>query len=73
MLAVSDTGVGMDAAARARVFEPFFTTKEGATGLGLPSVAFTVQQLGGTVAVRSRPGGGTSVVVLLPQVRDLVY
>jgi signal transduction histidine kinase len=72
-LTITDTGAGMSEELRERIFEPFFTTKEGATGLGLPSVAFTVQQLGGTVAVRSRPGGGTSVVVLLPQVRDLVY
>jgi two-component system cell cycle sensor histidine kinase/response regulator CckA len=72
-LTIVDTGTGMNDELRERVFEPFFTTKQGATGLGLTSVAFTVQQLGGTVAVRSRPGGGTSLVVVLPQVQDLVY
>ena len=72
-LTITDTGAGMSGELQARIFEPFFTTKAGAAGLGLTSVAFTLQQLGGTVTVRSRPGGGTSLVIVLPQVRDLVY
>ena len=58
---------------QARIFEPFFTTKEGAPGLGLTSIAYTAQQLGGTIGVHSRPGGGTSVVVVLPHVQDIVF
>ena len=72
-LTISDTGSGMPQDLQARIFEPFFTTKEGATGLGLTSVAYTVQELGGTVGVSSRPGGGTSVVVVLPPVQDIVF
>ena len=45
---------------------PFFTTKQGGTGLGLRSVAFTVEQLHGRISVDSEPGRGTSVTVLLP-------
>jgi signal transduction histidine kinase len=48
------------------MFEPFFTTKEAGTGLGLSSVAFTVQQLHGTVSVESEPNRGTSITVILP-------
>lgn len=67
MLAVSDTGTGMDAATRARIFEPFFTTKgtQGGTGMGLATVYGIVQHLGGTVQVHSQPGQGARFEVFL--------
>jgi signal transduction histidine kinase len=56
----------MTAAVKDRIFDPFFTTKKGGTGLGLRSVAVTVEQLDGQIAVDSEPGRGTSVTLLLP-------
>jgi PAS domain S-box-containing protein len=67
---VRDTGHGMEPTVQKRIFEPFFTTKrpgEG-TGLGLSMVHGVVTSLGGTIAVQSRPGDGTSFVVLLPSI-----
>jgi two-component system, cell cycle sensor histidine kinase and response regulator CckA len=68
LLAMSDTGVGMDDEIVSRVFEPFFTTKGGqGTGLGLATVFGIVTHAGGAVRVESALGEGTTFRIFLPQ------
>ncbi|HKK91086.1 MAG TPA: response regulator [Desulfobacteraceae bacterium] len=74
LLAVSDTGCGMDEAVQERLFDPYFTTKEEGkgTGLGLATVYSIVKSCSGEIGVKSAPGEGTVITILLPAVEEHV-
>ncbi len=65
---VDDDGVGIDAAAAARVFDPFVTTKPGGVGLGLVNAKAAIESHGGTIALAPRQQSGTRATIRLPLV-----
>jgi signal transduction histidine kinase len=66
---ITDTGIGMDEESAARIFEPYFSTKATGTGLGLTIAKRNVELNGGTIAIASRPGAGTTVTITLPTIQ----
>jgi signal transduction histidine kinase len=65
VVTITDTGIGMDAEARARLFEPYFSTRAAGTGLGLTIAKRNIELLGGTISVGSERGVGTTVTIVL--------
>ena len=71
---VADNGCGLDETARSRLFEAFFSTKgEGGSGLGLMTTKKIVEEHGGSIAVASNPGGGTTFAIHLPGKNELKH
>jgi signal transduction histidine kinase len=70
-LQIVDTGFGMDDEAARRIFEPYFSTKATGTGLGLSIARRNVELHGGTIAVASQKGVGTTVTLVVPVTRML--
>jgi signal transduction histidine kinase len=67
LVVVDDDGVGIDAAAAARVFDPFVTTKPGGVGLGLVNAKAAIESHGGTITLAPRQPAGTRVTIRLPE------
>jgi signal transduction histidine kinase len=65
-ITVTDTGVGMEPDAVERAFEPYFSTKTAGSGLGLANAKRNIELCGGTIAIASTPGAGTTIRVTLP-------
>jgi len=70
---ITDTGVGMDADAIARIFEPYFSTKARGTGLGLTIAKRNIEVAGGTIAVSSARGVGSTVTIRVPMAANTTY
>lgn len=68
-IAVSDTGTGLTREERERIFTPYYTSKQNGTGLGLAIVQSVISDHGGTIAVQSEPGKGTTFTIELPRTR----
>ena len=66
VVSIHDDGTGIATMDLERIFDPSFTTKSSGTGLGMPIVKRVVDDHGGTIAINSTPGQGTSVIIRLP-------